>query len=67
MMPARSVPLVEDSDEDFPTVRDTARLGGLTPSPIVRARSGGQCRRLQRGASRGCAWLVLPDLNTKDR
>lgn len=63
MMSARLVLVVEDSEEDFQTVLDAARLSGLT-HPIVRASSGGECLRLLRGATRGHALLVLLDLNT---
>ena len=62
-MPARSILVVEDSEEDFQTVLDAARLAGLT-HPIVRASSGGECLRLLRGAPRTRALLALIDLNT---
>ena len=60
------VVVVEDSDEDFETVQDAARRGGMF-YPIVRARSGGECLRLLRGSQGGRepqALLVLLDLNT---
>jgi CheY-like chemotaxis protein len=65
-MPARHIMVVEDSDEDFETVLDAARRAAL-PHPIVRARSGDECLRLLRGASRGresLPLMVLLDLNT---
>lgn len=65
-MPLRHILVVEDSDEDFETVRDAARRAGIAHS-IVRASSGGECLRLLRGgAPRRDALpaLVLMDLNT---
>ena len=65
-MGARHIVVVEDSDEDFDTVQDAARRGGMR-HPIVRARSGAECMRLLRGSqgSRdGPALLVLLDLKT---
>jgi CheY-like chemotaxis protein len=58
--------VVEDSDEDFETVHDAARRGGVS-NPIVRASSGGECLRLLRGAARrrdALPALVLLDLST---
>ncbi len=58
--------VVEDSDEDFETVADAARRGGLA-HPIVRASSGGECLRLLRGAAGrrdALPALVLMDLST---
>jgi CheY-like chemotaxis protein len=58
--------VVEDSDEDFETVQDAARRGGVC-HPIVRAGSGDECLRLLRGAARrrdALPALVLLDLNT---
>ncbi len=58
--------VVEDSDEDFETVQDAARLGGVS-NPIVRAVSGTECLGWLRGAARrrvGLPALVLMDLNT---
>lgn len=58
--------VVEDSDEDFETVQDAARRGGVTRQ-IVRAVSGDECLRLLRGAARrrdALPALVLMDLNT---
>jgi CheY-like chemotaxis protein len=65
-MRARHLLVVEDSDEDFETVQDAARRGGVT-HPIVRATSGDECLLLLRGASRrrdALPALVLMDLNT---
>lgn len=58
--------VVEDSDEDFETVQDAARHGGVTHL-IVRATSGEACLRQLRGAARrrdALPALVLMDLNT---
>lgn len=65
-MRTRSILVLEDSDEDFATVQDAARLAGL-PNPIVRACAAGECLRLLRGELQGRAaapLLVLLDLNT---
>jgi CheY-like chemotaxis protein len=65
-MGSRHIVVVEDSDEDFDTVQDAARRGGMR-HPIERARSGAECMRLLRGSqgSRDAlALLVLLDLNT---
>ncbi|MBK9443603.1 MAG: response regulator [Comamonadaceae bacterium] len=65
-MRKRSILVLEDSDEDFATVQDAARLAGL-PHPIVRAIAGGECLRLLRSElqTRASApLLVLLDLNT---
>ncbi|WP_088279533.1 response regulator [Ideonella sp. A 288] len=65
-MRTKHILVVEDSDEDFETVRDAARRGGVS-RPIVRALSGDECLRLLRGASRrrdALPALVLMDLNT---
>ena len=64
-MRTRSILVLEDSDEDFATVQDAARLAGL-PNPIVRARAAGECLRLLRGelqARAASPLLVLLDLN----
>ncbi len=63
MIAARTVLVVEDSEEDFQTVLDAARCAAL-PHPIVRAVSGGDCLRLLRGSPRARASMVLLDLNT---
>ena len=58
--------VVEDSDEDFETVLDAARRGGMS-RPIVRAASGGECLRQLRATPRhreALPALVLMDLNT---
>lgn len=58
--------VVEDSDEDFETVQDAARRGGVS-HPIARATSGDECLRLLRGAAGrrdALPALVLMDLNT---
>jgi CheY-like chemotaxis protein len=65
-MRTRSILVLEDSDEDFATVQDAARLAGL-PNPIVRACTAGECLRLLRGelqARAASPLLVLLDLNT---
>jgi CheY-like chemotaxis protein len=65
-MVLRHIVVVEDSDEDFDTVQDAARRGGMR-NPIVRARSGSECLRLLRSSAGGrdtLAPLVLLDLNT---
>lgn len=65
-MRARSILVVEDSDEDFATVQDAARRAGLT-QPVLRATSGEACLRLLRGELQGrlsSPLLVLLDLNT---
>ena len=62
----RCILVVEDSDEDFDTVRDAARHNGL-PHKIVRASSGDACLRLLRDPPQGrnaLPLLVLLDLNT---
>ena len=65
-MRLRNIVVVEDSDEDFDTVRDAARRSGVL-NPLVRARSGAECLRLLRGAAGdkdALALLLLLDLNT---
>lgn len=65
-MRTQHILVVEDSDEDFETVHDAARRGGLA-RPIVRASSGEECLRLLRDATRrrdALPALVLLDLNT---
>lgn len=65
-MRKRQIVVVEDSDEDFGTVQDAARRGGM-PHPIVRARSGSECLRMLRcdpGGREALTLLVLLDLNT---
>lgn len=65
-MRTRSILVLEDSDEDFATVQDAARLAGL-PHPIVRASSGGECLRLLHAELQGrtaVPLLALLDLNT---
>ena len=62
----RCIMVVEDSDEDFETVRDAARHSGL-PHKVVRATSGEECLRLLREPQQGrhtVPLLVLLDLNT---
>jgi len=61
-----SILVLEDSDEDFATVQDAARLAGV-PHAIVRATTGGECVRLLRPDMQGrraAPLLVLLDLNT---
>ena len=58
--------VVEDSDEDFDTVLDAARRGGVL-HPIVRAASGAEGLRLLLDTQRSRSaqtLLVLLDLNT---
>jgi CheY-like chemotaxis protein len=65
-MRLRHVLVVEDSEEDFETVLDAARRGGVV-QPIVRAMSGAECLRLLDGDARrreALPVLVLMDLNT---
>jgi CheY-like chemotaxis protein len=65
-MRMRPIVVVEDSDEDFETVLDAARRGGVV-HPIVRASSGEQCLHLLRSEGRrrdALPVLVLLDLNT---
>jgi CheY-like chemotaxis protein len=74
-MRLRPIVVVEDSDEDFDTVQDAARRGGML-HPIMRARSGAECLQLLRvrpgssgsdgrPASRDTLpLLLLLDLNT---
>lgn len=65
-MRLQQIMAVEDSDEDFETIQDAARLGGVV-HPIVRARSGAECLHLLRSAHGGRdrqMLLVLLDLNT---
>lgn len=62
----RCIFVVEDSDEDYETVRDAARRSGLAHK-IVRATSGQECLRLLRDppqARNALPLLVLLDLNT---
>jgi two-component system, response regulator len=66
MMHGRCIMVVEDSDEDFETVRDAARRSGL-PHNIVRATSGDECMRLLREpqlSRYAMPLLVILDLNT---
>ena len=62
-MRLRPIVVVEDSDEDFDTILDAARRGGIL-HPIVRARSGTECLRLLRDGRDRTTQLVLLDLNT---
>ena len=65
-MRERCIMVVEDSDEDFETVRDAARRSGF-PHNIVRATSGDECMRLLREPQQGryaMPLLVILDLNT---
>jgi CheY-like chemotaxis protein len=65
-MRLRHIVAVEDSDEDFDTVQDAARLGGIQ-HPIVRACTGAECLRLlhrDQGSREVRALLLLLDLNT---
>ena len=64
---AASVVVVEDSDEDFDTLRDAARAAGVTRI-IHRVASGGDCLTLLRGGARVqlpvLPALILMDLNS---
>jgi CheY-like chemotaxis protein len=65
-MHTRHILVLEDSDEDFETVHDAARRGGVTHA-IVRATAGSECLQLLRSAARRrdrLPALVLLDLNT---
>ena len=65
-MRLRQIVVVEDADEDFDTILDAARRGGVL-HPIVRAHSGADCLRLLRdmqGSRDALTMLVLLDLNT---
>jgi two-component system, response regulator len=68
-MHLRRILVVEDSDEDFETVQDAARRGGVL-HPIVRAGSGGECLQLlqlwreRSDGQHGRDALMLLDLNT---
>jgi CheY-like chemotaxis protein len=70
MIPARPigcrVVVVEDSDEDFDSVREAAQRLGLTTDELFRATTGEECMKLLRG--HGAAPIrpafVLLDLNT---
>ena len=68
-MRQRHIWVVEDSDEDFATLQDAARRGGMT-HPILRAGSGGECLRLLQAWRDGprsreaLPVLLLMDLNT---
>ncbi len=57
--------VVEDSDEDFDTLRDAARGAGLEHA-IFRAASGGECLALLQGAAEPPLQpaLILMDLNS---
>jgi two-component system, response regulator len=61
--------ILEDADEDFETVQDAARQGGMS-HPIVRAHSGGECLLLLQAWRDGprsrdaLPLLLLMDLNT---
>jgi CheY-like chemotaxis protein len=55
--------VVEDSDEDFDTVIQAVRKGGIM-ADVRRARSGGECLELLRSASSMRPAVVLMDLNT---
>lgn len=55
--------IVEDSDEDFDTVVQAVRKAGIL-ADVQRARTGGGCLDLLRGAIAVRPALVLMDLNT---
>ncbi|QJW92959.1 response regulator [Frigoriglobus tundricola] len=55
--------IVEDSDEDFDTVRDAVRKAGITVE-VRRATTGGECLDLLRGSVAIRPAVVLMDLNT---
>lgn len=57
-----SIVVMEDSDEDFETVRDAIRKAGITVE-TRRAINGEQCMELLRGLAEHPA-LILMDLNT---
>jgi CheY-like chemotaxis protein len=55
--------IVEDSDEDFDTVREAVAKGGLS-AELRRATTGGECLTLLRGVAALRPAVVLMDLNT---
>ena len=57
------VVIVEDSDEDFDTVVQAVRRGGIA-AEVCRASTGGECLDLIRGAAAVRPAVVLMDLNT---
>lgn len=61
--PLPPVIIVEDSEEDFDTVREAVRRAGIT-AEVLRAKTGGECLDLLRGASALRPAVVLMDLNT---
>ena len=66
MTQQQRIMVVEDSEEDFETVKDAARRSAM-PYTIVRATSGEECLRLLRSSPQGRApmpLLLLLDLNT---
>jgi CheY-like chemotaxis protein len=62
------VVVLEDSDEDFDSVREAAQRLGLTADDVSRATTGEECMKLLRGHGNGAAPIrptfVLLDLNT---
>ena len=62
---SRSILVVEDSDEDFETVRDALERSRMSHL-LLRATTGDRCLRILREGSEGRARpsLVLMDLNT---
>lgn len=55
--------LVEDSDDDFDTVREAVRLSGL-PASLRRVSNGDECVALLRGSNAERPAFVMMDLNT---
>ena len=55
--------LVEDSDDDFDTVREAVRLSGL-PAKLHRVNNGDECLALLRRGGAERLAFVLMDLNT---
>ena len=65
-LPARSVVVLEDCDEDFDTAEEAARAVGLS-TRLLRAKTGEACLELIRGcgeSSPDFPSVVLLDLNT---
>jgi len=62
-MELQHIVLVEDSDDDYDTVREAVGLSGRHTS-LSRARNGDQCMALLRGPGAERPSLVMMDLNT---
>lgn len=60
--PLPSILIVEDSDEDFDTVREALKKAGIA-AELMRATTGDQCLDLLRGRGAVRPAMVLMDLN----